>query len=66
MVCYSLNIEPGSKPVKQGKRNFHPDVKAQVKEEVERLITTEFIKLIKHSSWLANCASQKEERPSSH
>ena len=61
MVCHSLNIELGSKPIKQGKRNFHPDIEAQVKEEVEKLITAGFIKPIKHPTWLANIVRVKEK-----
>ena len=61
MVCHSLNVEPGSKPVKQGKRSFHPDIEAQVKEEVEKLITAGFIKPIKHPTWLANIVPVKKK-----
>ena len=46
MVCHALNIIPGSKLVKQPRRNFHPTVEVQIKEEVEKLLAAVFIRPI--------------------
>lgn len=61
MVCHALNIEPGSKPIKQAKRNFHPKLEAQIKEKVEKLIVFGFTKPIKHHVWLANIIPVKKK-----
>ena len=34
LVAYALNVEPGAKPVVQPMRAFHPDVKAQIIQEI--------------------------------
>lgn len=34
MVCHALNVDSNCKPIKQVKRNFHPD---KVKEEIGKL-----------------------------
>ena len=61
MVCHSLYIKLGSKLVKHDKRNFHPDIETQVKEEVEKLIIAGFIKPVKHPTWLANIVLVKKK-----
>ena len=61
MVCHALNIIPGSKPVKQPRRNFHPTVEAKIKEEVEKLLAAGFIKPIQHPTWLSNIVPVKKK-----
>ena len=34
LVVHALNVDPGSKPIIQPKRVFHPKVKAQITQEV--------------------------------
>ena len=46
MVCHALNVSPGSKPIKQPRRNFHPEVEARIKDEIEKLLAAGFIKPI--------------------
>uniref|UniRef100_A0A2N9JAJ4 RNase H type-1 domain-containing protein n=1 Tax=Fagus sylvatica TaxID=28930 RepID=A0A2N9JAJ4_FAGSY len=41
LVAHSLNVEPGAKPVVQPMRNFHPEVKAQISQEVKKLLEEE-------------------------
>ena len=46
LVAHSLNVEPGTKPVVQPIRTFHTKVKAQITQEVKKLLVAGFIKLI--------------------
>ena len=46
LVAHSLNVEPGAKPVVQPMRTFHPEVEAQISQEVKKLLAAGFIKLI--------------------
>lgn len=61
MVCHVLNMELEPKPIKQPNKNFNPELEAWIKEEMEKLIATEFIKLIKHRIWLANIVPVKKK-----
>ncbi|BFG24893.1 hypothetical protein CerSpe_111670 [Prunus speciosa] len=61
LVCHTLNVEAGMKPVVQPRRNFHPDVEVQIKAEIEKLIAAGFIKPIKHPTWLANIVPVKKK-----
>ncbi|VVA31952.1 PREDICTED: retrotransposon, partial [Prunus dulcis] len=54
LVSHTLNIELGTRPVVQPRRNFHPKVEKQIKVEIEKLLAAGFIKPIKHPTWLAN------------
>uniref|UniRef100_A0A2N9H380 Integrase catalytic domain-containing protein n=1 Tax=Fagus sylvatica TaxID=28930 RepID=A0A2N9H380_FAGSY len=44
LVAHSLNVEPGTKPVVQPMRTFHPEVEAQITQEVKKLLSAGFIK----------------------
>ena len=48
MVAHAPNIEPGAKPVVQSRRIFHPNVEAQIVQEVKKLLAAGFIKPIEH------------------
>ncbi|CAL2277785.1 unnamed protein product [Prunus armeniaca] len=61
LVSHTLNIELGTKPVVQPRRNFHPEVEKQIKVEIEKLLAVGFIKPIKHSTWLANIVPVKKK-----
>ena len=54
LVVHTLIVEPQTKPVGQLARVFHTNVKAQVIQEVQKLIAIGFIKPIQHSKWLSN------------
>jgi hypothetical protein len=44
--AHSLNVEPGTRPVMQPMRTFHPKVEAQTTQEVKKLLLAGFIKPI--------------------
>ena len=48
LVAHALNVEPGVKPVIQPMRTFHPDIEAQIINEVQTLLATGFIRPIEH------------------
>jgi hypothetical protein len=45
---YRIDVNKGSKPVKQRLRRFSPDKKAAIKNEITKLMAAEFIKEILH------------------
>jgi hypothetical protein len=49
-----IDVNEGSKPVKQRLQRFSPDKKAAIKKEIAKLMATEFIREILHPDWLAN------------
>ncbi|CAL8993069.1 unnamed protein product [Prunus brigantina] len=61
LVSHTLNIELGTKPVVQPRRNFHPEIEKQIKVGIEKLLVAEFIKPIKHPTWLANIVPVKKK-----
>ena len=46
LIIHSLNVDPGMGPVVQPGRVFHIEVEAQIVQEVKKLLTAGFIKLI--------------------
>jgi hypothetical protein len=54
LVEHRLDLNPGSKPVKQHLRRFSPDKKATIKKEITKLLVARFIREILHPDWLAN------------
>ena len=61
LVAHALNVEPGAKPVVQPMRTFHPDVEAQIIQEIQKLLTIGFIKPIMHPKWLSNIVPVKKK-----
>ena len=51
---HKLDLNPGSKPVKQRLRRFSPDKKVVIKKEITKLLAAAFIREILHPDWLAN------------
>jgi len=51
---HSLEIRAGSKPVKQRLRRFDEEKRKIISEEIHKLWTTGFIKVVHHPDWLAN------------
>jgi hypothetical protein len=49
-----IDINEGSKPIKQWLRRFSPDKKVAIKKEITKLMTAGFIREILHPDWLAN------------
>ncbi|MCH86304.1 hypothetical protein A2U01_0007158, partial [Trifolium medium] len=54
LVEHRLPIRPDKKPVKQLPRRFAPDIMSKIKEEIERLLRSKFIKTARYVEWLAN------------
>jgi hypothetical protein len=61
LVAHSLNVEPGAKPMIRPMRSFHPEVEAQISQEVKKLLSAGFIKPIQHSRWLSNIVFVKKK-----
>ena len=51
---HSLNIRPGSKPVKQRLCRFDEGKRRAIGEEITKLLAARFIKEVYHNKWLAN------------
>jgi hypothetical protein len=49
-----IDVNEGSKPVKQRLRRFSPDKKATIKKEIAKLMVAGFIREILYPDWLAN------------
>ena len=61
LVAHSLNVELGTRPVVQPMRTFHPEVEAQITQEVKKLLSAGFIKPIEHPWWLSNIVPAKKK-----
>ena len=61
LVAHALNVEPGAKPIVQPMQTFHPDVEAQIIQEIQKLLTAGFIKPIMHARWLSNIVLVKKK-----
>ncbi|KAL6214274.1 hypothetical protein ACLB2K_013711 [Fragaria x ananassa] len=61
LVCHTLNVEPGAKPVVRARRNYHKEDEVQIKQEIEKLLAWGFIKPNKHPTWLANIVPVKKK-----
>jgi hypothetical protein len=51
---HRIDINEGSKLVKQRLRRFSPDNKEAIKKEITKLMAAGFIREILHPDWLAN------------
>ena len=60
VITHRLNVYPSSKPVNQKKRVFVPERDNAIKEEVQKLTTTEFIREVYYLDWLANVVMVKK------
>jgi len=54
VVELKLSIRPDKKPVKQLPRRFAPQIMSKIKEEIERLLKSKFIRTARYIGWLAN------------
>ena len=54
LVELKLPIKAGKKPVKQTPRRFAPIIMSKIKEEIERLLKSRFIRTARYVDWLAN------------
>jgi hypothetical protein len=51
---HRIDVNKGSKPIKQQLRRFSPDKKEAIKKEITKLKAAGFIREILHPDWLAN------------
>ena len=54
VITHRLSVYPSSKPVRQKKRVFAPEQDNAIREEVQKLTTTQFIREVYYPDWLAN------------
>ena len=54
LVVHTLNVDPQAKPVAQPAKVFHTKIEEHIVKELQKLLTTEFIKPIQHLWWLSN------------
>lgn len=47
-------IKTGKKPIKQTSRRFAPEIMFKIKEEIERLQRSKFIRMARYVEWLSN------------
>ena len=60
VITHRLNVYPSSKPIHQKKRLFAPERDNAIKEEVQKLATTNFIQEVYYPDWLANVVMVKK------
>jgi hypothetical protein len=54
LVEHTLPIKRGFRPHKQPGRNFNSELLGRIKEEVERLLKTGFIRTCRYADWVSN------------
>jgi hypothetical protein len=54
LAKHRIDVNEGSKPIKQQLRRFSPDKKEAIKKEITKLMAAGFIREILHLDWLAN------------
>jgi hypothetical protein len=54
LAKHRIDVNEGSKPVKQWLRRFSPNKKAAIKKEIAKLMAVGFIREILYPDWLAN------------
>ena len=59
---HTLQILPGSKPVKQRLRRFDEEKRRAIGEEIAKLLAAGFIKEVYHPEWLANPVLVRKKR----
>jgi hypothetical protein len=51
---HRIDVNEGSKPIKQWLRRFSPDKKEAIKKEITKLMAADFIREMLHPDWLVN------------
>jgi hypothetical protein len=51
---HRIDVNEGSKPIKQRLRRFSPDKKEAIEKETTKLMAAGFIREILHPDWLVN------------
>ena len=60
VIIHHLNVYSSSKPVRQKKRVFALERDNDIKEEVQKLTTMQFIREVYYPDWLANVVMVKK------
>nr|CAN61771.1 hypothetical protein VITISV_041899 [Vitis vinifera] len=54
IASHRLNVFSTAKPVRQKIRRFHPDKQKVIRDEIDKLLESGFIREVAYSDWLAN------------
>ena len=60
VITHRLSVYPSFKPVRQKKKVFAPEQDNAIREEVQKLTTTRFIREVYYPNWLANVVMVKK------
>ena len=60
IIQHHLNVDPEKKPVQQRRRIFTPKRNKAVMDEVNKLLTANFIREVHYPEWLANVVMVKK------
>ena len=60
IISHELNVNPCLRPIKQKRRIFAPERNNAIMEEVDKLLTTNFIREVFYPNWLANVVMVKK------
>ena len=60
VITHRLNVCPSFKPVQQNKMVFTPERDNAIKDEVQKLMATKFIREVYYPNWLANVVMVKK------
>lgn len=60
IAVHRLNINPGARLVKQWKRQFTPERREVIREEINKLVGAQFIREVQYPDWLANVVLVKK------
>ena len=60
VITHRLNVCSSFKPVRKKKRVFAPERDNAIKDEVQKLMATKFIREVYYSDWLANVVMVKK------
>ncbi len=60
VISHKLNVDTSMRPIKQKRLVFAPKRNQTISEEVEKLLTTGFIREVYYLDWLANVIMVKK------
>uniref|UniRef100_A0A2N9HLG9 Integrase catalytic domain-containing protein n=1 Tax=Fagus sylvatica TaxID=28930 RepID=A0A2N9HLG9_FAGSY len=60
IISHKLNVDPSLRPIKQKRRVFAPERNNAIMEEVDKLLTANFIREVFYPDWLANVVMVKK------
>src|SRR5688572_16952001 len=61
IVEHRLPIKSGFRPFKQRARTFRPDLLPRIKDEIHRLLETDFIRPCRYAEWVSNIVPVEKE-----